>query len=161
MANLFHGKTLHWAAYDPSRVIATAVHSMLNDLLDEASGQHLTLVETPQDIVANSDLGLALWRLVNLDDLSPACTALDAVASRNASTLRMVYLNVHHANHAATLVEAGAQIVVSQLPSLQRAICTCVPKAHLAQQGFHPLTSHLLGRLPWPELDDEVTDHSN
>lgn len=161
MANLFDGKTLHWAAYDPSRVIATAVHSLLKELLSDETSQHFTLADTPQDVPTNRDLGLAVWRVDSLDDWPGICAALATLASRNSRTVRIAYLSSEHADRAATLVEAGAQIVVSQLPSLQSALRICLSKAHFAQQSFHPLTSHLVSRLPWPELDDDSTDNFN
>ena len=161
MANLFHGKTLHWSAYDPSRVIATVVHGVLNDLLPAGTCQHFTLVDAPQAILPNSDLGLAVWRISSLAELSRACAALEIIANRNPHTLRIAYSSDIQVDRVATLVEAGAQIVVSQLPSLQHAIGTCLRKMHVARPSFHPLTSHLLSRLPWPELDDEPTDHPN
>lgn len=157
MSALLSGRSLIWSCYDPSQVVAVALQSMLRDLLDEkqcraqlmlARGAAAVVPESP-DLV----LGLAVWRFCRLDELAAIGQAIHLCRQRSSEPICVVYCQASLRQHAPILCEAGAQLVVSSVPSLQRVIRRVLPRIPLSEQGYHPLTSGLVEYLPWPELD--------
>ncbi|MFK7737540.1 MAG: hypothetical protein AB8B50_16010 [Pirellulaceae bacterium] len=124
---------------------------------DEYTEEHF-----PSDLV----LGFSLWCMQEDSDLKPVCRNLALQRNLFPSSVRIAVCDFEHADCLRILNEAGAQIVARDVPSLQRAVTalfeTQAESAHsavpLSDQGFHPLTSGLVSRLPWPELDEAIQD---
>lgn len=161
MSDLLFGRALVWSCYDPSGVVSAVVHAILRDALAEAPIRTLHIpADSIQDVGSDGlAVGLAIWRLNDSSELAEVCNQLTKCQNKPNSAIRIIYLPTHLRDWIPVLCEAGAQVVVSQVPSLQRLLenlvsCENLAKIPLSMQGFHPLTSGLINRLPWPELED-------
>lgn len=157
MTDLIYGKTLVWASYDPAGVVTAAVHSVLqNLLLDEPTRIRLWRPKDPGKLLVGSgELGLAFWNLAQAEDAKPICNAVSDIRARSRGTVCVCFVDPHLSDLAPILQESGAQIVASELPFLLNALRRAVSAAPLSNQGFHPLTSGLLQRLPWPDASND------
>lgn len=168
--SLLRGQSLTWISSDNDGTYAAMVRS---ELTRQFSGTSIRLNHIPLSSLAefsedqfSSDLvlGFGLWCMGREADLSPICRNLALQRSLFPNSVRIALCDFEHADCFRILNEAGAQIVARDVPSLQRAIASLLsmqtvgnPAAvPLSDQGFHPLTSGLVGRLPWPELDEPI-----
>lgn len=158
MSDLLYGKALHWTSWDNSNVFTARMHAMLDEWATRQSVKvRLTRVEDLRLYQQNMGLratGLAAWALWDETQLEQLCLTLAAIRSQSRPPLSVCYLVPELAEHVAILVESGAQIVVSQLPSLETALSKLLPRVALSTHGFHPLTGGLVERLPWGEVDE-------
>ncbi len=153
MTNLSHGRTLTWSSWDREGIVTAAVRDMLDQVLT-GSEIHARLVhcETPahmQQLCSTHHLGMALWIVAAGSELTELCQAVASVQERYPSTVCVCYVATARADLVSLLVEAGARLIVDDLPTLQRALPRIVAQAPLSPHGHHPLTSGLIGRLPW------------
>ena len=167
--NQLTGQALVWRSSDQSGVISALVHSVLGELL---RGLPIRVIHqsTSQDapVHESNSYGLGVWRIETADQLETVC--LELSNSRSAffddadlKSVCIVFLEPELEDCVPVLLEVGAQIVVTDVPSLYQALKSLFPrpsnseisfKVPLSSQGFHPLTSGLIERLPWPELGD-------
>lgn len=149
------GQTFAWVTFDASLTISAALRGMLVDFFHHR--QVRVSLELAQGL---EEAALLVQRtqaslLTLIDDGSHVvqlAKVLRQVRSRSPATVRLVYLNANFAQFAPLLLEASAQIVLGELPSLQRILPRIVAAARLKSSGFHPLTSGLVDRLPWSEI---------
>lgn len=160
MSELLTGRTLVWSCYDPSGVIIAAAHSILKGLLEhEPIKLHLIPAQSASDVSKHGvNLGISFWRLSSPHELPSICDAITSCRHPTKSPICIVYHEPELMDCVPILCESGAQVVVSQLPSLQQALGSIISKVPLSFQGFHPLTSGLVERLPWPRLDLEALE---
>lgn len=160
MNGLAQGRALVCSAYDPSGLISATVVSILREL---AQGQpiqvQLAEADTPEQVARGPAQlgGLTLWHISDRHELLPLCRELLRLCNedrRRSETVSLVFLARELSHHYAAIVESGAQIVVCNVPSLYQVLLATWTKLSLSEHGFHPLTSGLTQRLPWPELDD-------
>ena len=154
------GRTLVWMSWDESGVFTAATRHMLIDILD----RKVNPAESPiklQLIRANSldDVTQTVQRqptsLVTIvvhqhAEIAVACKAFAKIRGRIDQPICVVYIRCELLENVGLLLEAGAQVVVSQLPSWQRVLPRVLARVPLSKQGFHPLTTGLVDRLPWP-----------
>ncbi len=156
MSHLIRGRALSWGSYDPPGIITAAVSSVLDRALDQGIRQRLRRIQHPQEMVdMAAEVGLAIWSVESLDELTDVCEAVAASRERRRNLVAVVRLSPQLNQGVPILAESGAQIVATQVISIQRALRQAVPRISLSHQGYHPLTSGLLQRLPWPELDTD------
>lgn len=153
VSDLLHGRTLAWGSWDREGIVTAAVRDMLGQVLT-GSEIHARLVhcETPghmQQLCSTHHLGIALWIVSVGSELTELCQAIASVQERYPSTVCVCYVATVHADLVSLLVEAGARLIVDDLPTLHRALPRIVAQAPLSAQGHHPLTSGLMSRLPW------------
>ncbi len=155
---LLNGKSFAWASYDHPGVVTAMVQTVLRDwFLNQAVQLRLVLTDAPDELAiaaGEESLALSLWTLSNSEELGDICDSIDRVRNSRSDTLRICYLRPDFRIYAPIVLEAGAQIAVSELPSLQNALLRLLDHVELSDDGYHPLTSGLLQRLPWPEPDD-------
>jgi len=153
MSDLLLGRALVWASYDPTGILTISIRTILAELMGDAPVRlRRASVQSPGEIAeCSSTLGFAIWKLSQPDELRPICEALVNVRSKADSPICVVFHDPELSDCTAILAESGAQIVTSQLTSLQVALYHAVPRAPLSKQGYHPLTSGIVERLPWPE----------
>ncbi len=155
MPELLHGQTLNWASYDPGGVVTAALQTMLTDhLTGQPVRLHLQRVPSAhqmQQTLASHAIGLAFWNLADSTELPAVCKSIATARSRPNCPVVVCFVESSQRDWLSLLVEAGAQVVVSQLPSLQRALPRIVARVDLSPHGFHPLTSGLVERLPWAD----------
>ena len=159
MSGILGGQCLSWVAFDPQLAVSAALKSMLASYL---RGQRIRL----QLDVAKSLDEAALWAcrqqislltiVVERENSLALGKCLWQVRARSPATLRIVVAKNSTPEFVALLLEAGAQIVVREIPSLQRLLPRIVERLPLKSLGFHPLTSGLAERLPWREVDRSV-----
>jgi uncharacterized protein YaaQ len=159
MSAVLFGRSLIWSCHDVSGIVSAATASILKDLLQQHSIRPWRLSTTRAGFVENANtdlvLGLSIWRLSRIEDLRPVALAVDSCRRRTPRPICVVYCELPLQALVPILCESGAQLVVSSVPSLQQCIernINCIP---LARQGFHPLTSGLVERLPWSSLTGE------
>lgn len=155
-SQLLHGKSLIWLSWDRLGIVTTAVRRMV---IEELNAQEVSL-----ELVRSANLdelllaaerqtcGLVSFVLQDFEDCPAACKSLWRFRNSSSSTIRVVVIAPEMAEQAGLLLEAGAQVVVSQLTSLQNTLSKVVQAAPLSKHGFHPLTSRLVDQLPWPNL---------
>lgn len=153
MSDLLDGKALHWLAWDEAGVVTAAMATMLRDILsDRPVRLQLQIAATPEGLAKASSrqpCGLASWCLADEVHLPAVCKAIISLCQKYPKPICVCFVDQPRADSIAILLEAGAQIVVSQLPSLQRSMPQILAAAPLSTYGYHPLTSGLVERLPW------------
>lgn len=151
-----------WGSWDTGGIVTAALKTLLSDAFADTSAGNDAIVrliraQTPGELTKASTvncLGLALWRLCGADELLPVAAAIRQMKLESAvATRRICYIEPEAAACASILIEAGAQIVVSQIPSLQSAIGKLIVNAPLSPRGPHPITSGLEAQLPWGQID--------
>lgn len=153
--DLLHGQALLWSSRDATGVITAALGQMLRELL-EAEGTRSRLLRAASDeqlnqLATTQPLGLALWCVDDDSQLPQACQSLCAVRECSPETICVAYVESERRDLLPVLVEAGAQLVACDVPSLQSGLARVVNAAPRSRVGLHPLTTGLLERLPWGE----------
>lgn len=158
MSELLFGKALNWTCWDDQQVLTAQLNKVL---VAWAAGQaikvRLDRVESLDEYgpaLAKQPVGLAAWALWGDEALEPLCLSLATARDLPQPPLRVCYVAPELSECLAILCEAGAQIVISQLTSLEAALAKALPGVRLSNHGFHPLTGGLWERLPWSEVDD-------
>lgn len=152
MSSLLEGQTLVWLSWDELGVFTAATRQMLNDqLADTAVNLQVIRPASPDELtlyVQRQPTSLVTFTINQHGDLATACKAFARIRGRIDQPVCVAFLAMELTENIALLMEAGAQVVLSQLPSWQRALTKVIATAPLAKQGFHPLTSGLIDRLP-------------
>ncbi len=156
MSSILQGKCLTWVTFDPDLSFSAAMRSMM---IVQFAGQPVRV----QVDVAQSLEESAQWvchrqsslLTIVVDDAAALAAAkcLWQCRQRSQTTLRIAISRTSSREFVALLAEAGAQIVVSEVPSLQRMLPQILERIQLKAAGFHPLTSGLMDRLPWRKVD--------
>ncbi|MGN6546391.1 MAG: hypothetical protein ACTHK7_15160 [Aureliella sp.] len=169
-SKLLFGETLSWVTYDKARTVSAGLRSLLRGALDPR-GVRLEIVEATSaeeaaSLVEQQRAGL-LTLVLSEDDWTAssgigssgtgpgwaaACKALRRVQVRRGRCLRCVYVAQPEMASDLRLFEAGAQIVVDQIPWLQRLVPRIIEQAPRKSGGSHPITAGLVDRLPWPSV---------
>ena len=151
MSHLIFGETLVWVSYDPARVFSAGLKSMLDGLLDQECRLEVALassLEQTANLVEQTRCGL-LTLVLGADDDFAAMRVLRRVQIRAPECVRCVYFPELLQLDSVRLREAGAQIVVDQIPLVQSLLPQLLAKAPRRSGGNHPLTIGLIDRLPW------------
>ena len=153
-SELLFGETLSWVTYDPTRTVSAALRSMLKQTLAQERVRlditEATSAEVAGALVEQQSAGL-LTLVLNEPDWAGACKTLRRVQLRRSQCLRCVYVPSPELAGDLRLLEAGAQIVVDQIPWLQRLLPRIVERSPRKRGGSHPITAGLVDRLPWPD----------
>ena len=157
---LLHGRSLTWSCYDPSGVVCDSIRTMLQEQLrSEAIRPRLMAAATHADVLPRSTdiiLGLAIWRIGSVDELTAIGTAVQECHRRQPNSVRMVYCQPGQQSRLSVLHETASQLIFSSVPSLQSVVLRITPMLSLSEKGYHPLTSSLRSRLPLPEPDPAI-----
>lgn len=158
MSRFIHGRGFIWTTYDPAGWLTAAVQETLQKLLQEepVKLRWVRMVQPGDVLDISPAVGLAIWHVTTVEETQPVCDALSGASRQNEAPVRVVYLQPSMADWLPILLEAGAQIVVSQLTFLQDALVRAAHRAPRSRHGFHPLTAGLAQRLPWPEVGDDT-----
>lgn len=153
--DLLYGQELLWSSRDGSGVITAALGQMLRELLD-AEGTRSRLLRAASDEQLNQlatahTLGLSMWCVDDGLQLLHVCQSLCAVRESSPETICVVYAELAQKDSLQVLVEAGAQLVACDVPSLQSGLARVIRVAPRSSGSLHPLTTGLLERLPWDE----------
>lgn len=152
MDHLLEGKSLVWISVDELGVFTAATHRMLVDhFANQAVKVQLIRAENSDDLatlVQRQVTGLVTMVLRQTSEIPAACKVLWRVRGRLEQPTCVCYIAAEMIDHVPLLLESGAQVVVSQLDSWQRALVRVLNRAPLSKQGFHPLTAGLVDRLP-------------
>jgi hypothetical protein len=158
-SELLYGETLSWVTFDAARAVSAGLRSMLRQALDP-HGVRLEIAEAASaeeaaSLAEQQRAGLLTLVLTESDWSGPewaaACKTLRRVQARRSSCVRCVYVTLAEMTGDLRLYEAGAQIVVDQIPWLQRLVPRIINRAPRRSGGNHPLTAGLSERLPWLE----------
>ncbi len=161
-SNLFASPTLIWFSCDPTGLFNAATRSIIPRLLPtevKLQFNRFDRIEQLDQAMDDSaaivhDCGMVTLVIVDVRDVGVACRLLSKLkrGASAASTRRICvcFVPTTLEESAGLLMEAGAQIVVSQLPSWQQALPSLLKKVPLCYSGTHPLTKGLVDRLPWP-----------
>lgn len=153
MSHLIYGKTLVWVTYDPTRVFSAGLKSMLDACLDEDCRVEVVLagsLDQASTLVEQSRCGL-LTLVLGAGDELPAMRVLRRVQVRAPECVRCVYFPELLQLDRLRLQEAGAQIVVEQIPLMQSVLPQLLTRAPRRSGGNHPITAGLIDRLPWAD----------
>ena len=135
---LLFGETLAWVTYDPTRTVSAALRSMLKDALARQGVQleitEATSAEVAGTLVEQQRAGLLTLVLAEAD-WAGACKALRRVQLRRSRCVRCVYVPSPELAGDPRLLEAGAQIVVDQIPWLQRLVPNIIEHSPRKQGG--------------------------
>lgn len=151
MSHLIYGQTLVWVSYDPSRVFSAGLKSMLDAMLGEDCRVEVVLagsLDQTSALVEQTRCGLMTLVLGAAEEIT-AMRVLRRVLARSPECVRCVYYPELLRLDRLRLQEAGAQIVIEQIPLLQAALPQLLSRAPRRSGGNHPLTSGLVERLPW------------
>jgi hypothetical protein len=157
---LLDGTTLVWVTFDPQRTFSAGVRSLLVSLT--AQRDWLLEIHEANSLASAAGLveqhGASLLTVVTeAADFAGLCKTLRRVQSRRPSCVRLVYTPLHQAPDGYSadhcrLLEVGAQIVVDQIPWVQRLLPSILDRIAPRPGGCHPLTTGLVDTLPWPDV---------
>ncbi len=144
-------QALLWSSLDVDGVITVALSHMLRELM-AAEAQRagwLRAADHPQllQLLAANRLGLVLWTVQEEAQLPRLCESLCDVRERSPETICVVYAEQLHWELLSSLIEAGAQVVVRDVPGLQRGLASLIRAAPRSHHGLHPLTAGLIARI--------------
>ncbi|RMF40708.1 MAG: hypothetical protein D6753_11090 [Planctomycetota bacterium] len=141
-------RTLVWSAYDPSGVLPAALHQFLEPALPD----QVEAVFAPLDHLSSQippTVGLVACHIGDNKEIEPAVRMLAGLTSRPRPPVRICWTAEQTCGCWGLLVEAGAQVVVGQLPSLQVPLRRIVAHAPLEYRAGHPLLDGVRELLPW------------
>jgi hypothetical protein len=156
-SGLLFGETLAWVTYDKDRTVSAGLRSLLGEALAR-QGVRLEIAqaataEAAASLVEQQRAGLLTLVLTEADwggpEWAEACKTLRRVQVRRSQCVRCVYVAQSEMASDLRLFEAGAQIVVDQIPWLQRLVPRIIERAPRHSGGSHPITTGLVDRLPW------------
>lgn len=150
MSHLIYGQTLVWVSYDPARVFSAGLKSMLDSRLDQDCRVEVTLANSfdqTAGLAEQTRCGL-LTLVLGAGDEFAAMRVLRRVQMRVPACVRCVYFPALLQLDGLRLQEAGAQIVLEQIPLLQAALPQILARAPRRSGGNHPITTGLIDRLP-------------
>jgi hypothetical protein len=150
---MYNSPSLLWSSLDANGVVTAALGQMLRELLQAEPTRWLRANDSEQllQLASSHSLGLALWCVDDELQLPHICHALCEVREHSPATICVAYVEMAQGEFLAMLVEAGAQLVVRDLPSLQLALPQIVRFATRSTIGLNPLTSGIIEQLPWGE----------
>ncbi len=155
MEDLLGGRSLVWVSVDELGVFTAATRKMLTDhFANEAVKVQLVRTENSEElaqIVQRQVTGLVTLIIQQTSEIPAACKSLWRIRGRLDQPVCVCFIAAEMIEHVPLLLESGAQIVVSQLDTWQRALTRVLDRVPLSKQGFHPLTAGLIDRLPWTE----------
>ncbi len=148
------GKTLRWQSWDPAGRITAALKEVMQTADDSQHWQLVRVQELSQMSSKGLDIGLALWVVDGSQAIGEVAFSVRQVADIVPSRRRVCFLHDDASDYSSLLVEAGAQIVASQLPFLIDTMPKLLSEATDSICGTHPFTVGLLQRLPWKNAVD-------
>ena len=144
-------QALLWSSLDADGVITVALGHMLSELMAaEGLRAGWLRAEDPAHLLQllnSNTLGLVLWTVQDEAQLLHICESLCEVRDRSPETICVVYAEQLHWKLTSSLIEAGAQLMVRDVPSLQRGLARAARAAPRSHRGLHPLTTGLVERL--------------
>jgi hypothetical protein len=150
---MHNSQNLLWSSLDVNGVITAALGQMLRELLKAQGSQHRWLRAANSQhllqLAGSHKLGLALWCVDDDLQLPQVCQSLCEVRERSPDTVCVAYAEVPCWALLSVLIEAGAQLVVRDVPNLQLGLARALSAAPRSAQGLHPLTTGLFEQLPW------------
>jgi hypothetical protein len=148
---LLFGKVLLWGSFDERGVATALLKRPLEEVCrSRAAKLKLLVASEPGNVICpDATLGLALWTISDSSRLDAICSAIAGLRRHSPDTRCCVLVDAYHQGCMQPLAESGAQIVASQLPSLEKCVRLAAKQAPLSTRGFHPLTSNLVRLLPW------------
>ncbi|MCA9125622.1 MAG: hypothetical protein KDB22_00990 [Planctomycetales bacterium] len=160
MSSTLHRKTFLWTSYDVQDIATAGMQTILGSL-NEIDGRmalplHTRLMKA-RDLPELSQLArchtlaLVLWVCHSADQLQDLVRSIASVKHMPEPPCRVCYLAGNTTNLTSIVIEAGAQIAVTQLASLQRVLPSLLPQSPLSPVGIHPITTGLVDRLPWKD----------
>jgi len=159
MQHLLDGKSLVWLSFDEVGVFTAATHRMLSDHFADQAIKVLWIraenVEELSQLALRQAAGLVTFVVQQPSEIPAICKSLWRIRGRSEQPICACFLSAELIDYVALLLEAGAQVITSQLDSWQRALPRVLARSPLSKQGFHPLTAGLVDRLPWS--DDGVS----
>ncbi len=66
----------------------------------------------------------------------------------------LVFLIPELLQYRSALIEAGAHLVITEVHQIPAVLSKCAGDLILSREGMHPITSGLVSRLPWANLDE-------
>ncbi len=152
MPSLLEGQTLVWLSWDELGTFTAATRQMLTEHLAEKAVTLQLLrpasLEELTQLVQRQPTSLITLKISKQLEIAAACKTFARIRGRIDQPICVAFLEVDLLENIPLLLEAGAQIVVSQLPSWQRSLPNIVARAPLTRHNSHPLVSGLLDRLP-------------
>lgn len=144
-------QALLWSSLDADGVITVALSHMLGELM-AAEGLRAGWLRAEDSahllqLLNANTLGLVLWTVQDEAQLLYICESLCEVRHRSPETICVVYAEQLHWKLSSSLIEAGAQLMVRDVPSLQGGLSRAARAAPRSHRGLHPLTSGLVERL--------------
>lgn len=162
MSDLLLGKSLVWASCDADNIVTAGLRQMLRSLdLRDLFGPlpvrtQLLKVDRFEDVnrvVSRQRVAFVIWVCKYPRHVHEICSSVAQTSFFSSRPRRICYLSQETAIYAPMLIEAGAQNVVGQLPSLQKALPRMLKDAPLSSLGYHPITSGLFDQLPWENCE--------
>lgn len=161
MANVLRSDeaTLHWACWDPTGTLAALLQDRLRKW-QVASGcdvryEAIEGLEALNQSVKRGDWNihtgptLIAWHMEGSEEFEAILNSLLAVRKRLPKSIQVVRIAPEWNAYAHFFIEAGAQVVISQLPSLERILPRILDSVPLSSVGSHPILSGIAKRLPW------------
>lgn len=139
---------LYWASFDTSSLVTVTISQFL-----KSQTAFLNQRLSADQLTGTSNLGLIVWAI---HEPSQAATTIHAILQsrkQNSPALLIVFLAPELLQFRSALIESGSHLVVHELSQIPKVLSSCLDNLPLSREGVHPITSGLVGRLPWAHLD--------
>lgn len=137
--------TLHWFCGDRSNVVTTLVQETLS-CWAKKQAIHLHQHLSHGTSLGQQPIGLSVWAAWEHSEIDSISKSLFQLRQSQPATVKVVFVSEACAANSSVLVEAGAQLIVHTLCSLQRALSIMADKIPMDYQSNHELTRGIMQR---------------
>lgn len=151
------GVSFRWSCWDLRDVICRVAMTSIERsayLRGNDAVAQLDRLQLPSESVGDEPLSLGIWACYESGSIPAVCQAMRELSQRDPVAMRLCYVSPELSPRTSILVEAGAQMVVSEISDVAGCLQMLFPKARLFCDGNHPLTTGLINRLPWQSVAD-------
>lgn len=141
-------KSLHWASWDPSKVVTSLAQNTLKNWVEEKNVSlrwtAINLLDKP-----TKSINLVLWVVSEAADIDRLVGPVGEFRRSGSDAVHVAYLGESCIQHASVMVESGVQIIVQPLHRLPVVLQKILPRTPLSTQPSTILLSGWTERIPW------------
>ncbi len=139
---------LFWVCNDTSNLVAATISQHLK------SENRFLSQRLPVEHLGSSNVGLVVCAILEPQHFSTAIAAILQARKQNSRAMLLVFLIPELLQYRSALIEAGAHLVITEVHQIPAVLSKCAGDLILSREGMHPITSGLVSRLPWANLDE-------
>ena len=136
---------MQWVCWDRTNVVTSLVHEALSRWAFKHTVQ-LQQQTADSKVTGQQPLGLSVWAAWEFTEVDSICQSMMRLGKAQSQAVKLVVVSESCVESSSRLVQAGAQLVVHPLSSLERALMVIAGKIPVVYQSNHPLTQGIMQR---------------